>query len=310
MGLLSSNHLGVIATVSAVAQRDTVLARVQAAYGRGGASEVIRRSRIWLARAVYPGELVVATRSKKRRAAKAVPSPAVLNAVDVTYEQAMAFWSRRRPTYEKLVSWVARYIEPDDLILDIGANTGYFSLVLGELTGLRGTIHLYEPVPHLAELCERTLRDAPFRSVVHAYGLAEENTRAEIFLSAHGNLGWNTLVAKRAQTEMTKIPIEIRVFDPRSIEKPPSFIKLDVEGAEHRVLQGMWQALESWSPRPAILCEIGWGTGHPDWAEDLAILSRLVDELGYRPEDNRGQPIELATVDKTTDVLFVPPGRQ
>lgn len=302
---------GALAAADSIGRRDSPLARIRSAYRRGGTAEVMRRGRIRLARAIYPGELVIAAPKKRKdvlvKPASSPAAPQVLNAVDVTHEQAMEFWERRRPTYEKLAKWVAPYIPTDALVLDVGANTGYFTLVLGEVTGLRGTVHLYEPVPHLAELCEVTLRGAPFQSVVHAYGLAEENSRTQIFLSAHGNLGWNTLVAGQAQKEMTEIPIEIRVFDLDSIEKPPSFIKIDVEGAEHRVLRGMWAALESWSPRPAILCEIGWGTGHPDWEEELGILNRLVNDLGYRAEDASGHAVPLETIDRTTDVLFVPP---
>ena len=106
---------------------------------------------------------------------------------------------------------------------------------------------------------------------------------------------------------MAKIPIELRAFDPASIEKSPSFIKIDVEGAEHRVLEGLWGALESWSPRPVILCEIGWGSGHPDWEQELVVFRRLVDELGYRSEGMDGDEVDLEAISRTTDVLFLRP---
>lgn len=288
----------------------SVTFRLRSAYRRGGVKEVVRRGRIRLAKLVYPGELVIATPKKKRRkstvpAVAAAPAPRP-NAVDVSLDQARAFFERRRPTYERLIRWVAPHIGPDDLVLDIGGNIGYFSLVLGELTGLRGTVHLYEPVPHLAELCVQTLRDAPFRAVVHPYGLAESDLSTQIFVAADGNLGWNTLVAGRTRPGMAEIPIELRAFQPDSLERTPSFIKIDVEGAEHRVLVGLWQALTSWSPRPVILCEIGWGSAHPDWDQELAVLRRMVDELDYRPEDRHGAEVDLAAIDRTTDVLFVP----
>lgn len=295
------------------------LTKLRVAYRKGGVDEVVRRTRIKLARAIYPGELVLATPSRKKPVGKKGPStptaavtdvgkPAQLSAVDVTHDQAMAFFERRRPTYERLITWVAPYIQADDLVLDIGGNIGFFSLVLGELTDLRGTVHLYEPVPHLSELCAVTLRDAPFRAVVHPYGLAESSTRTHIYLAADGNLGWNTLVAERARG-MVEVEIEIRRFDPTSIEKPPSFVKIDVEGAEHRVLEGLEEALRSWSPRPVILCEIGWGSGHPHWDEELPVLRRLVDDLGYRPLGEDGAEIDLAAINRTTDVLFVPADR-
>ena len=311
--LTSSILIGAMAAARPPASRTrSPLSRLRAAYRRGGTAEVVRRGRIRLARAVYPDDFpVVAPRKKKAKKAAVVPlatmpSAPALNAVDVTHEQAMAFFERRRPTYERLVARVAPHIGEDDLVLDVGGNIGYFSLVLGEVTGLKGIVHLYEPVPHLAELCSVTLADAPYQVVVHPYGLAENDLTTHIFVAADGNLGWNTLVAGRTQQNMTKVPIELRAFDPASIEKPPSFIKIDVEGAEHRVLEGLWGALESWSPRPVILCEIGWGSGHPDWEQELAVLLRLVNELGYRPEGMDGGEVDLEAISRTTDVLFLP----
>ena len=312
----SSILIGTLAATRPLATNPrSPISKLRAAYRRGGAAEVIRLSRVRLSRAVYPGDFPVAAPQKKkprsasvRPAAKVAPSAPALNAVDVTHEQALAFFDRRRPTYERLVARVARYIAVDDVILDIGANIGYFSLVLGEITGLRGTVHLFEPVPHLAELCSVTLRDVPFRAVVHPFGLAESAMLTHIYVAADGNLGWNTLVAGRTQQNMAKIPIELRAFDPASIEKPPSFVKIDVEGAEHRVLEGLWPALESWSPKPVILCEIGWGSGHPDWQLELAVLRRLLDEFDYRVEGMDGREVDLEAISRTTDVLFVPAG--
>lgn len=302
---------GTIVAAGRLRTRPSAVDQVRSAYRRDGLPEVVRRCRARLARAIYPGELVIAAPTRKpkkpgspaRGAASPTPAP---NAVDVSHEQALAFFERRRPTYERLARRVAPYVGTDDVVLDIGANIGYFSLVFAQVTGFRGTAHLYEPVPHLAELCAVTLRDASFHAVVHPFGLAESDLTSHIFVAANGNLGWNTLVAERIQREMARVPIELRAFDPASVERPPSFIKIDVEGAEYRVLEGLWRALEGWSPRPVILCEIGWGSRHPEWARELGVLRRLVDQLGYRVEDLTGAPVDLASIERTTDVLFVP----
>lgn len=287
-------------------------AEVRSTLRRNSLAKAIRRGRVRLAHAIYPGELKVKSRKRRKREPSGsrpeavTPAGVQLTAVDVTQEQALAFFQRRHSSYVELARRVAPHVGADDLVLDIGANIGYFSLVFAEVTGFRGTVHLYEPVPHLAELCSATLREAPFRAVVHAYGLAEADLSTHIFVAANGNLGWNTLVAEQTQHDMVQVPIELRAFDASSLERAPSFIKIDVEGAEYRVLEGLWHALESWSPRPLILCEIGWGSGHPDWERELAVLQRLVDDLGYRVESVSGSPVALADIERTTDVLFLP----
>jgi hypothetical protein len=47
--------------------------------------------------------------------------------------------------------------------------------------------------------------------------------------------------------------------------------------------------------------------GQPDWAQELVVLRRLVDELGYRPESMDGGEVDLEAISRTTVVLFLPP---
>lgn len=161
------------------------------------------------------------------------------------------------------------------------------------------------PIPHLAELCSTTLDDAGFSSTVHPFGLSGEDATVDIFVADDGNLGWNTMVAGRRTSGMTAISIDVRRFDDLALDVVPDVIKIDVEGAEHRVLTGMQRSLQTWSPKPTILCEIGWGTGHPDWDAELAAFAML-EKIGYSAYDLQGEPLDIASLSKTTDVLFLP----
>lgn len=223
----------------------------------------------------------------------------------VDHATAMAFFERRRPTYQKLAAAVAPYVDKDATLFDVGANIGFFSLVLAEELGFEGTTHLFEPVPHLAGLCRETLKDARFEWKLHEFGLSDEDASLDIFIAADGNLGWNTMVAEKASKGMTRVPIAVRAFETAGIEDQPSFVKIDVEGAEYRVIRGMRRSLETWTTRPVILCEIGWGQSHPSWDEELEVL-RSLEALGYETRDLAGNAIDLAEIKKTTDVLFVP----
>jgi hypothetical protein len=78
---------------------------------------------------------------------------------------------------------------------------------------------------------------------------------------------------------MTREQVRVKPFETESLTGVPCLVKIDVEGAEFRVL-GMMSALENWTPRPAILCKIGWGKGHPYWSEELAAFTQL-GKLGY-----------------------------
>jgi FkbM family methyltransferase len=289
------------------------------AFRRGGPQEVL-----WVARKRLATRIEPAPRAKPKKSvvkvapaphahltAKARPTvpptsaaPERLTAGQVSHAQALDWFAPRRKTYERLVGAVAPFVDPDGLVLDVGANIGYFTKVFGETLGFRGTVHLFEPIPHLAELCRTTLGEVPYTAVVHEFGLSDADAQIEIFQAADGNLGWNTIVASKASAGMQPLAIQVRAFDSCAIEGTPSFIKIDVEGAEYSVLAGMLEALESWSPRPTILCEVGWGSGHPAWAKELEIFDQLA-RLGYGTQNLDGQPIDVRSLTRTTDVLFV-----
>ena len=113
------------------------------------------------------------------------------------------------------------------------------------------------------------------------------------------------MVAQRRTADMREIRVQMRRLDTVDLEQVPSFVKIDVEGAEYRVLRGMLPVLEQWPTKPAILCEIGWGTAHPEWQQELAAFDRLF-ALGYRATSLAGEPLDVRTLSRTTDVLFVP----
>lgn len=275
------------------------IASARSALREGGAPELVRATRLWLAGRIYPGTI------PQPRKAKAKPKPVPKqSASTVDHGSALAWFEGRRPIYEKLSAAVAPYVERDGVIFDVGGNIGYFTKVLAETTDFRGTAHLFEPVPNLVKLCEETLKDAPYEVRIHEFGLSNEDSTIDIFISADGNLGWNTIVAEKAAVGMVPVQIEVKTFNDAGIDDVPSFIKIDVEGAEYRVLRGMLDALERWERKPAILCEIGWGTNHPNWAEELEVFAAL-EKIGYQTVDLEGEPLVLAELAKTTDVLFL-----
>lgn len=201
---------------------------------------------------------------------------------------------------------MAPFLPRDGVLLDVGANIGFFTQVLTERTGFRGRAHLFEPVPNLADLCIETAARLPCASTVHRVGLGDADARLTIFVSSDGNLGWNTMVEQKARgKQMAPVEVEVVRFDGLGLADVPDLVKIDIEGAEHRVLTGMLPALRRWSPRPAILCEVGWGNGHPEWAQELAAFDALV-ALGYETRLVDGAPVDVRDLRRTTDVLFVP----
>lgn len=282
-----------------------ILAAIRDVYARRGLRGVLRAGlRSWRRRVNRRrggGGAAPPTGSPSTPSSGAKASPVT---VDLT--TARAWFERRRPTYEALVDAVARYVPRDGLVLDVGANIGFFTVVLTERAGFRGTVHLFEPVPNLADLCMQTARTLPCTAVVHRVALGDETGTARIFVAGDGNLGWNTLVGEKAHpATMAALEIDVVRYCDLGLAGVPDLVKIDVEGAEYRVLRGLLPSLRTWPRRPLILCEIGWGVTHPAWSEQLVVFDQLTD-LGYETRDLAGAPLEVRALTRTTDVLFVP----
>ena len=227
-----------------------------------------------------------------------------INPATVTHDKAWKFFKKRDKYYTELLDAVAPLIDKKGTILDIGANIGYFTLTLFERYEFAGKAHLFEPVRHLHSLCEETFMGKGYDVTIHPFALGMNSETSKIFLAADGNIGWNTLVAGKAGRKMQEEKIEIRRFDDLDIPLP-GFIKIDVEGAEWMVLNGMMGKLASDSKKPVILCELGWGNKHPQFNEVKRIFSSL-QSIGYQAFDLQRNILDITTLTETSDILLLP----
>jgi FkbM family methyltransferase len=218
---------------------------------------------------------------------------------------ARKWFERRRDIYEDLIPPAVPYVDPKGTIIDVGANIGFFSLLLMEKVKFTGNAYLFEPVPNLANLCKMTFKDTPYKVQVFDCALSDENGEIQFYTDREGNIGWNTLVVGETASKMEKITVKAKTFDSLGIKDRPSFIKVDVEGAEYKVFGGMLNSLKSWKPLPVILCEIGWGQSHPNWQQELSAFDEL-KKLGYDSYSMDKSKIDITSLKKTTDVLFLP----
>jgi FkbM family methyltransferase len=227
------------------------------------------------------------------------------SAMSVSHREAMKWYELRKESYEALISAVTPYVKQDAVVFDIGANVGFFSHLLAEKIGFKGSMYLFEPLPHLASLCEETFSDVSYEAHVFNYGLSDGDAEVDIFVASNGNLGWNTIIQSKASDDMERVRIQLKHFETCKPEAVPTFIKIDVEGSEYLVLRGMLDSLRAWPQRPVILCEVGWGTSHPQWDEELAVFNEL-KTIGYTFCDLEGSAIDETSISRTTDVLLIP----
>ena len=130
----------------------------------------------------------------------------------VTHAQAWRFFARRKPVYDAMMRSLRGLVPPQQGVVDVGANIGYFSYKLRTELQARGSFFLFEPHPNLARLCRETFDDAPDVQV-QELALGAEDGQATLYLAADGNIGWNTMVAERREHEMQPVTVMVRRFD-------------------------------------------------------------------------------------------------
>ncbi len=159
--------------------------------------------------------------------------------------------------YEKqyVLAW-ERLIGADDVILDIGANIGYYSLVAAKKCP-DGEVFCFEPQCSPYAQLRFNIEINVLRNIRTVYrGISDENGEAQLFLPKESNDGMGSLRRGHSfKTDAETIQL-VRLDDwvrERGVTRIDG-IKMDIEGAEMQALRGMPQVLIN--QRPFFFTEI------------------------------------------------------
>lgn len=168
------------------------------------------------------------------------------------------------------------------VFLDVGANTGYYSL-LAALAGA-AQVRAFEPIPFIADLFARNVGhtfaggDAPIELFRQA--VADRAGQAEIYMpdQGHGLIETSASLNAGFRARHSDVfSVHLTTLDQHLQEQPlPAghrlVIKIDVESCEEQVLAGARDTIAN--HRPLIVLEILPGA-------DLAMFQRFLQEWGY-----------------------------
>ena len=173
-----------------------------------------------------------------------------LNPAD--FVQADVFWLGRKDFYD--VFHLRYLLQPGHVFLDIGANFGYYSVVLGSGRRNQCTLHAFEPNPATLRRLRYHVEVNGLNGTVriHDVALADRVGEAALDTSAANSGRANVVAPDTAAT-----PVKLTTLDTFCDEKQLTrldLVKIDVEGFEERLLLGSRQALRRW--QPVLLIEI------------------------------------------------------
>ena len=164
------------------------------------------------------------------------------------------------------VSALPKLIRPGMTAYDVGANTGFYTLALSKLVGPSGRVFAFEPEATNVHFLRRHIKLNGLTNVT----IVQAAVSSEIGMVPFEGSGATGGVSRQSSYLVPSISLD--EFNAPS----PSFIKMDIEGAELLALRGAKRLLEQ--ARPALCL----ATHSPQLrSESMSILS----DLGYRFTD-------------------------
>lgn len=151
-------------------------------------------------------------------------------------------------------------IAPGDVVYDIGAEVGYFA-VMAAVISKTGPVYAFEPNPaNLAVLNQNAVINHDLNLTIVSQAVGDMRRQAEFLTFAHRDDVTNaSLLGRLSETSRSEVRgksvlVSMVDLDSFSAETKvmPDIIKIDVEGAEGLVLQGMPHLLVSVQPRLVI----------------------------------------------------------
>lgn len=186
-------------------------------------------------------------------------------------------------SYEKeQTGLMVALVAAGDTVLDVGAHTGYYTVLASHLVGRSGRVHAFEPDPRNAGFLRRHVRiNGCDNTVVEEVAVA---ARAGTHRFGGGSGSGTARLQSDGGLEVSVVTLDEYC---RRGGLHPTLIKVDVEGAEAEVLRGAADLLRR--HRPTLLLSTHGPEVH---AECLSLLG----DLGYGAEPVGG--VDPTTADE------------
>ena len=140
---------------------------------------------------------------------------------------------------------VKKYVRKGDIVIDIGAHVGYYTLLMAQLVGKNGKVYSFEPDPVNFQLLKKSVEINGFENVVLIQKAVSNITdKVKLFLGDDDS-AINRIYDAKLGDAKESIDVESITIDEYFKENDEliNFIKIDSEGSEVKIINGMKQFL-------------------------------------------------------------------
>lgn len=150
---------------------------------------------------------------------------------------------------------VLKLVKPGDIVFDVGANIGYYSIIFSKLVGSKGKVYAFEPTLHFRRVLEENIILNKINNIeIIDEGLSNANSSLEIEIgpssaTLHPPEGYDKTIGHES-IKLTTLDAFVSKFNIDHID----FIKVDIDGHEPHFFDGAWDVLDKFNV--VILFEI------------------------------------------------------
>ncbi len=198
-----------------------------------------------------------------------------------------------------ITQFIIRNIARDTVVMDIGANHGYYTVLMGDLVGPGGKVICMEPFPTTRQLLTRNVSVNGFagRTVIEGRAVADVSGRRMAMVCPptepkNARILWNA-ASDAGDAEVETLALDD--LDATGVD----FIKVDVEGAEERMWVGMQGFLDR-NPAVRLLMEFNRGR----YERPARMLGEIATRFALRHVDAQSHAVPT-TIDQ---IISAPPG--
>lgn len=195
-------------------------------------------------------------------------------------------------------AWYEQVLRRGDVVVEVGANIGYFSTILARAVGAEGRVICYEPDPDLNRILRRNVVENGYDNVDVREAAAAAEPGTMTFFRSAASQGDNRLFSHRdddgqdgATFPVTVVRLDDDLADDLERLGRVDLLKMDIQGAEPLAFRGLAKTLATTPPR-RMLVEF-WPHGIVGMGEDPASLVQQIRAAGYDVRELGGAEFDV-----------------
>ena len=224
------------------------------------------------------------------------------------YHRSFPLYNRLYPVFKKRqdaveIAWMRRLVRPGSHVLDIGANIGFYTLLLSELIGSEGHVHAFEPD---AINFKRLSAMAGHKSNITLVPKAVSDRSGKLLIYTSPQLNVDHRTYKVANYKETIAVDGMSIDDYVGGRFRVDFIKMDIQGYELHALRGMERTVIA-NPAIVIFSEF-WPYGFRLCGTNASLVYdyiRSLDLQMWLPERDKLRLVSPTTVEEFQEIETV-----